>query len=89
MQAIYDKDSQETNEHWDSAADLVTAASLVDLVTLILFLLLLVKDAGSLKRKDEYEFPSWNELMENVNFKMLCPECQIIKAPRSRHCYDC
>ena len=75
MQAIYDSDSRETKKQWDSAAELVTVASFVDLITLVLFFILMLKDPGNLKRKDEFEFPTWNELMENVNFKMLCPEC--------------
>jgi len=27
--------------------------------------------------------------MEKVNFKLVCPECQIMRVPRSRHCYIC
>lgn len=46
------------------------------------------KSPGSLKRTGHIA-PSWNQLMEEVDFSLLCPECQVIRVPRSRHCYMC
>lgn len=92
MQSLTDNDSRDQGdqgERWDIVASLVTAACVTDLLVLVFYLILLIGNPGDLKRKDELEFPTWSELMENVSFKMLCPECKIIREPRSRHCYDC
>jgi DHHC palmitoyltransferase len=89
LKQIFQNKETASSENWDFVSQLVSITSFVEILTILLFFVLVIKNPGNLKRKDDFEFPTWNELMENVNFKMLCPECQIIKSPRSRHCYEC
>eukprot|EP00347_Sterkiella_histriomuscorum_P015541 403356641 len=32
---------------------------------------------------------SYDKIIEDVDFKQICPECRIIMTKRSRHCYSC
>ena len=43
-------------------------------------------DPGYLERDDSYDFV---RLLEVYEPKSLCPECEVIRTPRSRHCYIC
>ena len=56
---------------------------------LLTFLLIFFKSPGALKRTNAEQNPTWNQSIEGVHFTLTCPECEIIKVPRSRHCYLC
>ena len=58
-------------------------------MALITFLVITFKSPGAFKRSKVELNPTWNESMESIHFTMTCPECKIIKVPRSRHCYLC
>lgn len=45
-----------------------------------------LKDPGFVKRDDSLEFL---DLLEQFDPTCLCPECFLIKPPRSRHCNLC
>lgn len=44
------------------------------------------KDPGYLKRDDDYKFI---DLLMTYDPSCLCPECEVIRTPRSRHCNVC
>jgi len=62
---------------------------LANFLALLTFFVIFFKSPGYLKRTDASLSPTWTETMEKVNFTLLCPECKIIKVPRSHHCYLC
>ena len=51
------------------------------------FIYLLIKKPGYLEAEPE-NFP-YLKLLENINPKHVCPECKVLKTPRSRHCNVC
>lgn len=46
------------------------------------------RDPGSLKNTDEYQI-DFMELLKVFQPTELCPDCKVIKTPRSRHCTIC
>jgi len=61
-------------------------SGLVTLFVFMAFFLASCKDAGSLEPMDNYNFM---ELLRDINPADLCPECQVIRTARSRHCAIC
>lgn len=55
-------------------------------LSLILGLMCCFKDPGYLQRDPEYDFLS---LLQTFDPSCLCPECEVIRTPRSRHCNIC
>ena len=74
---------------WGTQQTISVFAFGFNVMSLILFTYSSCKSPGYLLRMSAKDKPTWNELVEVVNFSMLCPECEIIKHPRSRHCYLC
>jgi palmitoyltransferase len=56
------------------------------LTSLILFLICWLKDPGFVYRDPSIEFL---QLLELFDPNSLCPECEVIRVPRSRHCNIC
>ena len=52
--------------------------------SIILNILVSISDPGYLKRDEKMDFLT---LLETMSPYSLCPECQLIRAPRSRHCF--
>ncbi len=44
------------------------------------------KDPGTLQRDTEIDFL---ELLQKFDANELCPDCKVIRTPRSRHCNIC
>ena len=65
---------------------LSVVSGLVTLFVFLAFFLASCKDAGSLEPMDNYNFM---ELLRDINPADLCPECQVIRTARSRHCAIC
>ena len=57
----------------------------IDFITLVLHIWLASTDPGYI-RKDDLTFI---KLLETINPEILCPDCQVIRPPRSRHCILC
>lgn len=52
----------------------------------ILFLFCWLKDPGIMKKDKSMDFLN---ILETFDPNQLCPECEIIRTPRSRHCNIC
>ncbi len=55
-------------------------------MTFILFMISSFKDPGYLKRPERVSFLS---MLKNFDPVLLCPDCEIIRTSRSRHCSIC
>jgi hypothetical protein len=55
-------------------------------LTNILFTVTLIKDPGQLKPHPNVQFV---DLVEKFDPNLLCPSCEVITTPESRHCYIC
>jgi hypothetical protein len=55
-------------------------------VTFLLFMISSFKDPGYLKKPDNVSFLT---MLKNFDPVLLCPDCQIIRTQRSRHCSIC
>jgi palmitoyltransferase ZDHHC13/17 len=58
----------------------------VFILTLILWLFCWLKDPGFVEKDTELDFL---DLLETFEANCLCPECEVIRTPRSRHCNLC
>ena len=56
------------------------------IVSIILWVLCCFKDPGYVKKDSSIEFLG---LLETFEPNCLCPECEVIRTPRSRHCNLC
>jgi hypothetical protein len=52
----------------------------------VLCILCSIINPGKLKKDKDIDFL---ELLENFEANCLCPECEVIRTPRSRHCNLC
>lgn len=57
----------------------------IDLLSLIMHMALCVMDPGHIKN----EGIEFLKLLESFDAQSLCPECEIIRTARSRHCIIC
>lgn len=74
-----------TLDHWMvDIAQIVNAAT--TLIVFMTFSYASCKDPGKLK---PYNGQSFMELLRDINPIDLCPECEVIKSARSRHCAIC
>ncbi len=55
-------------------------------LTMIAFVICWLKNPGYLEKDNNIDF---NELLEIFDPNNLCPECEVIRTPRSRHCNIC
>ena len=55
-------------------------------LTMLLWSFVCVSDPGKLKRDPELSFV---ELLDTLEPSSLCPDCEVIRAPRSIHCDLC
>ena len=55
-------------------------------VLLILCLLVAFSDPGYLQKDEKMDFV---QLLDSMSPTSLCPDCKLIRTPRSRHCYFC
>lgn len=53
---------------------------------LVLFMVCWLKDPGYIEKDKQIDF---FELLEAFDPNSLCPECEVIRTPRSRHCTIC
>ena len=63
---------------------LCRAVEILFSTSIVLNILVSVSDPGFLKRDEKMDFLT---LLETMSPYSLCPECQLIRAPRSRHCF--
>lgn len=56
------------------------------ILTMILWVAAWLKDPGYIKHDSELEFM---DLLDQFEANCLCPECEVIRTPRSRHCNIC
>lgn len=56
------------------------------LITLILFLILWLKDPGYIEPNPDIDFLS---IIPKFDPNKLCPECELIKTKRGKHCNVC
>ena len=63
----------------------ILISAVIDIVTIILYLRISVKNPGYLIN-DGTQFM---ELLEEYHPQYLCPECEIMRPPRSVHCILC
>ena len=57
----------------------------IDLIALVMHILLATRDAGTIKNNSI----DFMKLLEVFDPTSLCPDCQIIRSGRSRHCIVC
>lgn len=71
-----------------SFLDLFTAVSAISLIT---FIIVVFKDPGYLRSAPGAKVlvKPRQELLENYDSLSVCPECVLVKPPRSRHCQCC
>lgn len=62
------------------------ACSVLFSISMILCIVCWLKDPGYIKSDPNLEFL---DLLEQFEANCLCPECDIIRTPRSRHCNLC
>jgi palmitoyltransferase len=55
-------------------------------ISMLLCMICWLKDPGYIKNDPQFEFL---DLLEEFEANCLCPECSIIRTPRSRHCNLC
>ena len=55
-------------------------------ILLLLCALLAASDPGRIKKDERMDFV---QLLDSLNPTSLCPDCKLIRTPRSRHCYFC
>lgn len=53
---------------------------------LVMCIALVFSNPGYLKKDEKMDFV---RLLETMSSTSLCPECRLIRTPRSRHCYYC
>ena len=70
----------------DQAIWLVYAVEGLFGLSLGLCTLVACSDPGYLKRDSKMDFVT---LLDTMSPTSLCPDCQLIRTPRSRHCYYC
>jgi hypothetical protein len=56
------------------------------IVSVFFFIFVWLKDPGYLKKSPTLDF---YELLQIFDPESLCPECEVIRTPRSRHCNIC
>ena len=61
----------------------IISTSIVFVITLIFWAIATFRDPGYLKKSDKIEFIT---LVERYEPGWLCPKCNVIRTPRSRHC---
>jgi hypothetical protein len=74
-----------TTVYLRQSLNLTIASIVLDFLALLIHLLLTCRDPGFIKN-DGIEFM---KLLETFDSYSLCPECQIIRTGRSRHCIVC
>ena len=55
-------------------------------MSLLMFLAVWKKDPGYLKKDNSIDFFS---IIDKFDVNQLCPECEVIRTDRSRHCNVC
>jgi palmitoyltransferase len=55
-------------------------------VMLVLFMICWLRDPGYIEKDEQIDF---FQLLEAFDPNSLCPECEVIRTPRSRHCTIC
>ena len=55
-------------------------------ISMILFFVLVKKDAGTVQKSKHISFVKLNKFFKP---SFLCPTCEILKPQQSRHCYTC
>ena len=68
---------------------LLTLNSLLFSACMILATVLSLRDPGYLKRENDDDPDEFLKLLIAYDAVLLCPDCQVLKTPRSRHCADC
>ena len=70
----------------DQSYWLVIAVEVLFGLSMCLCTLVAISDPGYLKRDSKMDFVT---LLDTMSPTSLCPDCQLIRTPRSRHCYYC
>lgn len=65
---------------------LLLASKCLFWISMALWLVVWQKDPGFLRKEKSLNF---TELLENFEASSLCPDCQVIRTPRCRHCTIC
>lgn len=58
----------------------------INVMVLMSFLLSVIIDPGFVTKDDKYDF---QELLNEIDPVYLCPDCSVLRTPRSRHCNLC
>jgi len=72
-----------------SFATLIWINSLLFYACLALATYLSIRDPGYLKTQNKEDPDAFLKLLISYDSVLLCPDCQVLKTPRSRHCYQC
>lgn len=64
----------------------ITLSSSLFALSMILWLVAWLSDPGQIQKDPQLDFL---ELLETFEANCLCPECEVIRTPRSRHCNIC
>ena len=70
----------------DQSTWLIIAVEALFGLSIVLCTLVACSDPGYLKRDLKMDFVT---LLDTMSPTSLCPDCQLIRTPRSRHCYYC
>ena len=66
--------------------NITLACQITYISTLVLWFMCWMKDPGYVKKDETLDFL---DLLETFEANCLCPECEVIRTPRSRHCNLC
>ena len=53
---------------------------------MLMWVIAWMRDPGFIKKDNQLDFL---DLLETFEANCLCPECEVIRTPRSRHCNVC
>lgn len=70
----------------DTHAGLLSTSKSLFWVSMLLWLVVWQKDPGYLRKDKSLDFV---ELLDNFEASSLCPDCEVIRTPRCRHCTLC